>query len=68
MEFVKMHGLGNDFVIMDDFSGKLQDCGDLARRICDRNFGVGADVLVLLQPSQKAACRMSIFNADRSEA
>jgi diaminopimelate epimerase len=68
VEFVKMHGLGNDFVIMEDFSGKLQNYEVLARRLCDRNFGVGADGLVLLQPSQKAACRMRIFNADGSEA
>jgi diaminopimelate epimerase len=68
MEFVKMHGLGNDFVIMEDFSGKVQNYEVLARRLCDRNFGVGADGLVLLQHSQKAACRMRIFNADGSEA
>jgi len=68
VEFVKMHGLGNDFVIVEDFSGSLRNYDDLARRICDRNFGVGADGLVLLQSSQKAPCRMRIFNSDGSEA
>ncbi len=68
MYFVKMHGLGNDFVVMNDFAGRLKNYENLARLLCDRNFGIGADGLVLLQSSQKAACRMRIFNSDGSEA
>jgi diaminopimelate epimerase len=68
MQFTKMHGLGNDFVVVEDFGLKLKNCEQLAARVCDRHFGVGADGLVLLQPSQKAPFRMRIFNSDGSEA
>ncbi|MEW6447000.1 MAG: diaminopimelate epimerase [Bacillota bacterium] len=67
MRFIKMHGLGNDFVIMVGES-IAPDPGDLARRICDRHFGVGADGLVFILPSEKADLRMRIFNPDGSEA
>lgn len=67
MEFTKMHGLGNDFVVV-----AKQDVptmvSDLAIDICDRHFGVGADGLVFILPSDKADIRMRIFNADGSEA
>lgn len=68
MKFTKMHGLGNDFVIMEDFGLKLKNLDRLALWLCDRNFGVGADGLALLQPSDKAAFRVRIFNSDGSEA
>ncbi len=68
MFFTKMHGLGNDFVVIEDFSLELANYDELARWLCHRNFGVGADGLVLLQLSDKAAFRMRIFNSDGSEA
>jgi diaminopimelate epimerase len=70
MNFTKMHGLGNDFVIVDAFAEKLDEpaLGDLARRVCDRHFGVGADGLVVVGPSEQADFRMRIFNSDGSEA
>ncbi|MFW0861026.1 MAG: diaminopimelate epimerase [Dethiobacter sp.] len=68
MNFVKMHGLGNDFVVIEDFSLSLKNIDRLARELCERNFGVGADGLVLLHPSEKAQFRMRIINADGSEA
>jgi len=70
MHFVKVHGAGNDFVLVDCFSEKVDsnDLGDLAVRICNRHFGVGADGLVLVGPSDMADARMRIFNPDGSEA
>lgn len=67
--FIKMHGLGNDFVIMNFMMGEPdRDWAAEARQICDRHFGVGADGLVLLLPSDEADFRMRIFNPDGSEA
>jgi diaminopimelate epimerase len=69
MRFTKMHGIGNDYVYVDCFEEKIPDDPDgLARRIADRHFGVGGDGLILICPSQVAAARMRIFNADGSEA
>lgn len=67
--FIKMHGLGNDFVIMNFMLGEPnRDWAKEARQICDRHFGVGADGLVLLLPSDQADFQMRIFNPDGSEA
>jgi diaminopimelate epimerase len=70
MRFTKMHGLGNDFVMVDCFEEKLDEAAlpDLARRACDRHFGVGADGVILAGPSDKADFRMRLINADGSEA
>lgn len=68
MKFTKMHGLGNDFVLIEDFALQLKNYDKLARWLCNRNFGVGADGLALLQPSSEAAYKLRIFNADGSEA
>jgi diaminopimelate epimerase len=67
MDFAKLHGTGNDFVMVDARSLD-RDWNALAREICDRHFGVGADGLILAAPSQRAPVRMRIFNADGSEA
>ncbi|NPV90265.1 MAG: diaminopimelate epimerase [Firmicutes bacterium] len=64
-----MHGLGNDFVIMNFMLGEPnRDWAEEARQICDRRFGIGADGLVLLLPSDVADLRMMIMNPDGSEA
>ncbi|UNC92940.1 diaminopimelate epimerase [Candidatus Contubernalis alkaliaceticus] len=68
MKFVKMHGLGNDFIVVEDFSGKIQLSDLQIQKLCHRNFGVGADGLVLILPSQKGDIRMRIFNSDGTEA
>lgn len=69
MRFVKMHGLGNDFIVFDALREPLPDHpAVLAPRLCNRHFGVGADGLVLIEPSAKADLRMRIFNPDGSEA
>ena len=68
MEFSKIHGLGNDFILVDDREKKLADYPQLAREMCHRHFGVGADGLILVQPSRVADFKMRIFNSDGSEA
>lgn len=67
MRFVKMHGLGNDFVLAE-VEQLPPDTSDLARRLCDRHFGIGADGLVFILPSDQADLWMRIFNPDGSEA
>jgi diaminopimelate epimerase len=64
LEFTKMHGAGNDFVVLDGVSGELPPIEPLARRLCDRHFGVGADQLLVIRPSRQADFRMEIWNAD----
>ena len=67
LAFTKMHGAGNDFVVLDGVSGELPPLEPLAARLCDRNFGIGADQLLVVRPSQRADFRMQIFNADGSQ-
>jgi diaminopimelate epimerase len=68
MDFIKMHGLGNDFVVLDLLAREApDDPAQLAREKCDRHFGVGADGLALILPSDRAGGRMRIFNPDGSE-
>ncbi len=68
MLFTKVHGLGNDFIIVDGFKEKLpENLPSLARHVCTRNTGVGGDGLVVLTPTPNADVRMRIFNPDGSE-
>jgi len=70
VNFTKMHGLGNDFVMLDALAGAPPEAAlpDLARRMCDRHFGVGADGVILALPSDRADFRMRLINSDGSEA
>ena len=68
MKFSKWHGLGNDFVIINGFEETVANAQQLAKKVCDRHFGIGADGMVLVLPSSKADFRMQIFNSDGSEA
>ena len=69
MHFTKMHGCGNDYVYVDCFHEKMpRDPAALSRAMSDRHFGIGADGLILICPSDKADARMRMFNADGSEA
>lgn len=68
MQFVKMHGLGNDYVYVDTSISAVENPVDLAREVSDRHFGVGSDGLILILPSEVADARMRMFNADGSEA
>ena len=65
--FHKMHGLGNDFVIVDAREEPLEVTPSLARAIADRRTGVGCDQLILLEPSERADLRMRIWNSDGGE-
>lgn len=67
MRFDKMHGLGNDFVILDARQSPMEMTSALAKRLADRQTGIGCDQLILLEPSDGADLRMRIFNADGSE-
>lgn len=69
VDFVKMHGAGNDFIVVDLLQKDLGvDLSKLAVRMCDRNFGVGADGLLLVMPSASADYRMRLINRDGTEA
>ncbi|MGB8955174.1 MAG: diaminopimelate epimerase [Tumebacillaceae bacterium] len=67
MKFTKMHGLGNDFCVVAEFSTVPDNVAELAQRVCNRNFGVGADGMVFILPSEIADFQMRIFNSDGSE-
>ncbi|MFQ3587842.1 MAG: diaminopimelate epimerase [Fimbriimonadaceae bacterium] len=68
--FTKMHGIGNDFVVVDAIrTGRLPDrLPELARRMCDRRFGVGADGLIFALPGRSAPFAMRMLNPDGSES
>ncbi|MEG0948007.1 MAG: diaminopimelate epimerase [Bacteroidales bacterium] len=68
MKFTKMHGAGNDYIYLHDPHHKIENPEALAIRMSDRHFGIGADGIVLILPSDKADFRMRMFNADGSEA
>ena len=68
--FTKMHGTGNDFVVIDSRDVDLSrhfEMSELARMLCNRRFGIGADQLLMLCSSSEADFKMVIFNADGSE-
>ncbi len=67
IHFTKMHGLGNDFILIDSRELKLDNLPELSRRLCNRHFGIGADQILLLDNSKSADFKMRIFNADGSE-
>jgi len=73
IEFTKMHGLGNDFIVVnaikESFLSALgsDELSRLSAHLCNRRFAIGADQLLLLCPSERADFRMRIFNADGSE-
>lgn len=67
MKFTKMQGIGNDYVYVNCFEETVADPEKVSEIISDRHFGIGADGLVLIMPSDKADFRMRMFNADGSE-
>ena len=69
IQFTKMHGLGNDFVVIDSFAQEIQLSSEQVRFIADRHFGIGCDQLLLLAPSDKEGVdvRYLIYNADGGE-
>jgi diaminopimelate epimerase len=69
MRFTKMHGCGNDYIYVDCITNPPpRDPATLSKVMSDRHFGVGADGLIMICPSERADARMRMFNADGSEA
>jgi diaminopimelate epimerase len=66
LPFSKMAGGGNDFVMIDNRTGRVDDASELARRICTRALSVGADGLILIEASVRATFRMRYYNSDGS--
>ncbi len=67
LRFTKMHGIGNDYVVLDGIRAELPPIPPLAAQLCDRHFGIGADQLLVARPSRTADFRMEIYNADGSQ-
>ncbi|MCG7845234.1 MAG: diaminopimelate epimerase [Methanomassiliicoccales archaeon] len=68
MRFWKYHGLGNDFVLVENLDGSASKDPDYVMAVCHRRFGVGADGILYLERSQKADFAMRVMNSDGSEA
>ncbi len=66
MHFTKLQGAGNDYIYVDGLN-EQRDWPEVARRVTDRHFGIGADGLIVVAPSERAPVRMWMFNADGSE-
>ena len=66
MRFTKMQGLGNDYVYVNCFEETVAHPSDTAVQVSDRHFGIGADGLILIKPSEKADFEMEMYNADGS--
>jgi diaminopimelate epimerase len=66
LTLTKHHGLGNDFLVA--FHPEVEDLAGLARRVCDRRRGIGADGLLIAEPSDGYAARMTLYNADGTRA
>ncbi|MBT5954987.1 diaminopimelate epimerase [bacterium] len=69
LRFSKMHGLGNDFILIDGINQRIddKDLSSLARTMCDRNFGIGADGLIIALKSDSTDIKMRVINSDGSE-
>ncbi|MDF1534291.1 MAG: diaminopimelate epimerase [Methanosarcinaceae archaeon] len=71
IEFTKLHGNGNDFIVIDEFMDKIvpdNDKAEFAVKYCDRRFGIGADGVLFISRSDKADMKMRLFQPDASEA
>lgn len=68
IKFQKFHGTGNDFIIFKESDLRIDDYSILAKRVCDRHFGIGADGMIIISESTNADIRMKFYNADGSIA
>jgi diaminopimelate epimerase len=68
VEFVKAHGTGNDFVVVEDLTDRYRITPELVRAVCDRHFGIGGDGLIRIAPGSVAPFFMDYRNADGSLA
>lgn len=66
MRFTKMQGLGNDYVYVNGFQEKVENPSEVAIKVSNRNFGIGSDGLILINPSKVADFEMEMYNADGS--
>ena len=66
MKFTKMQGLGNDYVYVNCFKEKIDNPPEVAMKVSNRNFGVGSDGLIMINPSEVADFEMEMYNADGS--
>lgn len=67
LKFTKMHGIGNDFVVVNGLEENVPSIADKAAKLCDRRFGVGCDQLLVIRPSERADFKMDIYNNDGSQ-
>lgn len=68
MKFTKMQGLGNDYVYVNCFAEKIENPSEVAVKVSNRNFGIGSDGLIMINPSKVADCEMEMYNADGSRS
>ena len=68
MKFMKVHGLGNDFILVDGRHGQQPDFNAIAPALCKRRTGIGADGIIVVLPSDVADIRMRVINSNGSEA
>ena len=68
MKFTKMQGLGNDYVYVNCFQEKIDNPPEVAIKVSNRNFGIGSDGLIMINPSKVADCEMEMYNADGSRS
>ncbi len=68
LPFVKLEGAGNDFVLIDRLAHAVELDPALARRLCDRRHGIGADQILLIEPGQRERFAYAVYNADGSQA
>ncbi len=68
MEFFKYHSLGNDYILFNALEQAPALAPEDIRMLCDRHMGIGADGIILIEPSRRALCRMTNYNPDGSEA
>ncbi|MGZ7046883.1 MAG: diaminopimelate epimerase [Methanobacterium sp.] len=71
IHFSKMHGLGNDYIVIDEFRGEIipeEKKNEISVEICSRRFSIGADGVIFICPSRTEDIRFRIFNSDGSEA
>jgi len=68
MKFTKMQGIGNDYVYINGFEEKVSNKSEIAQFVSNRNFGIGADGAIFINPSDIADCEMEMYNADGSRS
>lgn len=69
MKFTKMQGIGNDFIFIEDFENNMLDNEiEIAKKVCDRHYGIGADGLIVIRRGNNSNMKMTIINSDGSRA